>query len=459
VDDALGNAGAQRLVERAAADIGQGNIFDIFNDWQDNQLWPALKKLTGKVGDVEETSQKELKMEVEVQIRSSLLRQDVKLGEVNDVSLLTKPGAPRKRHLGIRLPTGLSYRAGDYLAVLPLNPSETVKRAINRFSLPWDATITIDPSTPTSLPTGRTLSLYDVLSGMLELGQPITSRAAAALVKSIPEEKLAQELEERAAKEDFQKSNVTLLDLLEDYPSATFSLGMFLASLPPMRMRQYSISSSPLASESECTLTYSVIDAPSKGSRQGHRFLGVASTYMERLKVGDRLHVSLRPSRAGFHLPTDDRVPIIMACAGTGLAPFHAFVAERALKKAGGIDVGPALLFFGCNSPDEDDMYRDQFDEWQAHGVVQVRRAYTFRPEASKNCKFVQDRIWEDREDTASFFRMGAQVYICGAGIVGSGIEQVMTRIRAETTGEDEATATKWVQDLKGVRYWADVFA
>jgi cytochrome P450/NADPH-cytochrome P450 reductase len=277
-------------------------------------------------------------------------------------------------------------------------------------------------------------------------------------VESIPEEKLAQELEERAAQEDFQKSNVTLLDLLEDYPSATFSLGMFLASLPPMRVRQYSISSSPLASESECTLTYSVIDAPSRGSRQGHRFLGVASTYMEHLKIGDRLHVSLRPSRAGFHLPTDDRVPIIMACAGTGLAPFRAFVAERALKKAGGIDVGPALLFFGCNSPDDDDIYRDEFDEWETQGVVQVRRAYTFRPESSKNCKFVQDRIWEDREDTANFFRMGAQVYICGADVVGSGIEQVIARIRAENTGEDEETASKWVQDLKGVRYWADIF-
>ncbi|KAK5700438.1 hypothetical protein LTS12_028412, partial [Elasticomyces elasticus] len=338
VDDTLGNANASRIIERAAADVSQGNIFDAFNDWQDNALWPALHKLTGKSGDVGGTTQKELKMQVDVQTRSSLLRQDVQLGEVSDVRLLTKPGAPRKRHIAVRLPTGLSYRAGDYLAVLPLNPSETVRRVINRFRLPWDATITIDPSTATSLPTGRPCTVYDMLSGMVELGQPVTSRAATALVKSIPEENVAHELETRIAQEDFEKSNTTLLDLLEDYPSATFSLGMFLASLPPMRMRQYSISSTPLASESECSLTYTVIDAPSKGSRQGNRFLGVASTYLERLSVGDRLHFSLRPSRAGFHLPTDDRVPIIMACAGTGLAPFHAFVAERALKKAGGIE-------------------------------------------------------------------------------------------------------------------------
>ncbi|KAB8218941.1 fatty acid hydroxylase [Aspergillus novoparasiticus] len=459
VDDALGNAGASRITGRAAADVTQGNIFDAFNEWQDNDLWPALRKLTGKTGDVGGTTQKELKMQVDVLTRSSLLRQDVQLGEVSDVRLLTKPGTPRKRHIAIQLPTGLSYRAGDYLAVLPLNPSETVRRVIKRFRLPWDATITIDPSTATSLPTGRPLTIYDVLSGMVELGQPATGRATAALAKSIPEESLARELETRMAQENFEQSNTTLLDLLEDYPSATFSLGMFLASLPPMRMRQYSISSTPLASESECTLTYSVIDAPSKGSRQGNRFLGVASTYMERLCVGDRLHISLRPSRAGFHLPADDRVPIIMACAGTGLAPFHAFVAERAIKKAGGVEVGPALLFYGCNSPDEDDMYKNEFDEWQAQGVVDVRRAYTHCPEASKNCKFVQDRIWADREDTASLFRKGAQVYICGAGIVGAGVEKAMAQIRAQATGDDEQTSLAWVQELKGVRYWADVFA
>ena len=459
VDDTLGNAGASRIIERAAADVTQGNIFDEFNNWQDNDLWPALHKLNGKTGDVGGTTQKELKMQVDVQTRSSLLRQDVQLGEVSDVRLLTKPGAPRKRHIAIRLPTGLSYRAGDYLAVLPLNPSETVRRVINRFGLPWDAAITIDPSTPTSLPTGRPCTVYDVLSGMVELVQPATSRAATALSKSIPETNLAHELETRIAQEDFEKSNTTLLDLLEDYPSATFSLGMFLASLPPMRMRQYSISSTPLAAESECTLTYTVIDAPSKGSRQGNRFLGVSSTYMERLNVGDRLHFSLRPSRAGFHLPTDDRVPIIMVCAGTGLAPFHGFVAERALKKAGGIEVGPALLFYGCNSPDEDDMYKDEFDKWEAQGVVDVRRAYSHEPEASKGCRYVQDCIWADRDDIAALFRKGARIYICGAGIVGAGVEKAMARIRAQATGDDEQTALDWVQDLKGVRYWADVFA
>ncbi|KAM4063089.1 cytochrome p450 [Hirsutella rhossiliensis] len=462
VDETLANAGASRIVPRYAANVAQGNIFDAFDEWQDKEIWPALGKLFGKAaggGDGANDAPKELTLEIGVQTRSKLLRQDVVTAEVCESRLLTQPGAPRKRHIGIRLPSGTSYRAGDYLAVLPLNPQDNVLRVMKRFGLPWDATITIDPTKATSLPTGQAISVHDVLSGMVELSQPVTGRMTAALAKLIPEENLAKELEGRAAKEDFQKSNVTLLDILEEYPSAAFSLGQYLAAVPPMRVRQYSISSTPLANPSECSLTYTVIDAPSKGSRLGHRFLGVASTYLERLNSGDHLQVSLRPSRSGFHLPADDACPIIMACAGTGLAPFHAFVAERALKKSGGREVGPALLFYGCNGPDEDDLYRDEFEAWEKEGVVSVRRAYTCKPEAAENCKFVQDRVLVDKKAVVDLFSKGAQVYICGAGIVGSGLEKAFAQIRAESAGCDEESALKWVQDRKGDRYWADVFA
>ena len=252
-----------------------------------------------------------------------------------------------------------------------------------------------------------------------------------------------------------------MLDILEEYPTATFSLGQFLASMTPMRLRQYSISSSPLADPNICTLTYSVIDAPSKSkaNKNGHRFLGVATTYLERLSVGDQVHVGLRPSRAGFHLPNDDSKPIIMACAGTGLAPFYAFAAERAIKKVGGIKVGPALLFYGCNRPDEDDMYKEEFDKWEKQGVISVRRAYTFTPEASEGCKFVQDRIWHDRKDAIEFFQKDAELYICGAGYVGSGVEDAMARIRMEQKGVDRKTADEWVKSTKGERFWADIFS
>lgn len=455
IDDAMSKNGATRLTERVALDVTSGNVFDLVDEWEEKALWPRLGGQKSNANN----SVKSLPLEIDVSARSNMLRQEMQLAQVTEARLLTRIGAMRKRHLQVLLPSGWTYRTGDYIAVLPLNSPQVVQRVMKRFRLPWDAALSIKPEANTSLPTGKMLSIHDVLSGMVELGQPITSRSMLAVANSIPDEKKRSEIEERIEEEDFQKLNVTLIDILEDYPDAAFTFAEFLAAMTPMRVRQYSISSTPLEDASKCSLTYSVLDAPQKSGRKDARYLGACSTYLERLKTGDQLQVSLRPSRSGFHLPQDDKVPLIMACAGTGLAPFRAFISERALKKRTGAEIGPSLLFYGLNAPDEDDMYREAFDEWEKQGVVSVRRAFTLKAEASEGCKFVQERIWHDREDVKKLFKEGASLYLCGAGIIGIGVEATMAKIRAESTGENIEKATEWVKKVKGDRFWADVFA
>jgi cytochrome P450/NADPH-cytochrome P450 reductase len=454
VDEGIERSGGKRIAERVALDVAASNVFDTLDDWSEKILWPALGSKS-----IEDAGARELKLEIEVQGRPTALKQDMKHGEVVETRLLTtKEGAPRKRHIAIRLPSGVTYRAGDYLAVLPMNPPETVKRVMKRFSLPWDAMIKIDQSAVTFLPKDKQLSVHDILSAMVELSQPITAKLVATLIKCVTDEKQSQELQD-LAKDDKKLKAITLLDLLEKYPSAGFSFGAFLAAVPAMRVRQYSISSSPLSDPSIVTLTWSVIDAPDKSGRTNGNFLGVCSTYLERLSPGDWVQIALRPSRTGFHPPSDDNAAMIMACAGTGLAPFRGFMSERAIKKEQGSDVGPALLFYGLNGPDEDDMYRDEFDKWEKQGVVSVRRAFTHASEQSKGCKYVQDRIWEDRDEVADMFRKGAHVYLCGAGVLGAGVEQAMARIKRQESGCSEEEAKAWVAEQKGGRYWADVFS
>ncbi|TIA39067.1 putative P450 monooxygenase [Aureobasidium pullulans] len=462
VDSTLAEKGAERLADRFAADVTDGSDFDKFDKWQDEQFWPAMSKAFGEKGSSVEQSQSdasELKVEIDLQSRSNLLRQNMQVAEVRDTRLLTKPGVPRKRHIALNLPTGLTYKTGDYLAVLPHNPIENVRRVMRRLRLPWDATLKIEEGSATSLPTGIAIPVYDILSGMVELAQPATSRAVQIIAKTIPEETLSKELANRAGDESFQKNNISVLDILEEYPTAEFSIGQFLGAVSPMRVRQYSISSSPLEKVNVATLTWSVIDAPAKGRGEGRHFEGVSSNFLERLSPGDRVQISHRASRTGFGLPKDDESPIIIACAGTGLAPFRAFVAERALKKAAGKKVGAALLFYGLNAPDEDDMYREEFDAWEKAGVVDVRRAFTHASEKSCGARFVQDRIWHDRKDAIEMFKQNASLYLCGAGVVGTGIAEVMKKIRMEYHGCSEEEAAEWVSKLKGERYWADVFA
>jgi cytochrome P450/NADPH-cytochrome P450 reductase len=228
-----------------------------------------------------------------------------------------------------------------------------------------------------------------------------------------------------------------------------------------MRIRQYSISSSPLADPSKCTITYSVIDAPTRGSSNPDkdRFLGVCSNYLRSREVGDHINVAVRPSHAGFHLPLDDTTPILMVCAGTGLAPFRAFVQERALQIQSGRKLAPALLFYGCGAPDRDAIYLDEFAAWADQGAVEVRHAFSRAPEKSAGCRHVQDRIWHDRDDAKALFIKNAQVYMCGAGVVGNEVSKVMADMYMAAKGVSREDAEEWVTRLKGVRYWADVFA
>lgn len=76
---------------------------------------------------------------------------------------------PEKRHLEIKLPEGIDYKAGGYFAVLPLNPNESVHWVLSHFSLAWDAIVTIKDSGPVTLPTNRPVSVFDLLKGFVEL--------------------------------------------------------------------------------------------------------------------------------------------------------------------------------------------------------------------------------------------------------------------------------------------------
>ncbi|KAK5243947.1 hypothetical protein LTR40_003642 [Exophiala xenobiotica] len=458
------SCGGEHLVERGAADANDGALFDTYDTWQDERLWPAIAKAFGSKANNKADSQEGLAIEVSAQARPSLLRQDLQQALVLDTKLLTAPGAPQRRHMEIQLPSGMSYKPDDYRAVLPWNPLRNVRRAMSRFHLPWDATIKISGESHTALPTEKATSLFEVLSALVELSQPATSKQAKKVAESVAKEDLKaqlQKLSDGDYKQEVLEKNISLLDILEMYPTAQFSLGQFLEALPPMRIRQYSISSSPLQDPSKCSITYTVLDAPRRGQDPDHgRFLGVSSNYLRAREPGDWIHVVVRPSPSGFHLPANDSTPVLMICAGTGLVPFRAFVQDRALKiESGRKKLGPALLFYGCGSPATDDLYAEEFARWEELGAVEVRRANSRDADKTFGCRHVQDCVGHDREDAKKLFVQDAQVYMCGAGVVGAELDDDMKKIYIEAKGESEDDAMEWVSKMKGTRYWADVFA
>ena len=285
---------------------------------------------------------------------------------------------------------------------------------------------------------------------------------------------------------EVSRKRVSVLDLLERHPSIQLPFSSFLALLPPMRVRQYSISSSPLWNPGHVTLTYSVLESPALAN-PANKHIGVATSYLAGLEVGDKLNVSVRPSHSAFHLPVNpEKTPVVMIAAGSGLAPFRGFVQERAAQVASGRDLAPAVLFFGCRDPEQDDIYRAELDRWEKMGAVSVRRAYSRvehegdEGEESKGCKYVQDRLWVDREELCDLWDRGAKVYVCGSRGLGEGVKDTVVRIAVERRRRDgkggkvavavgegegegegvsaEERALKWFESIRNERYATDVF-
>ena len=68
---------------------------------------------------------------------------------------------------------------------------------------------------------------------------------------------------------------------------------------------------------------------------------------------------------------------MIMAGAGTGLAPFRGFLQERAAPRDQGVPVAESLLFFGCRDRDSDLLYADELRDYHDRGLVQVENAFS----------------------------------------------------------------------------------
>lgn len=461
LDSSFENHGATRLAEAGLGDVARGDIFESFDEWQDKHLWTVL---SSKVDREEDAG---IEIEVDTSSRSSKLRQDVRESVVISNTVLTAPGEPEKRHISLRLPTGMTYKAGDYMAVLPINNSKTIRRVLKHFGLPWDAMLTIKTGANTTLPTGHPISAMDVLGAYVELSQPATRKNIAKIAASTSDPEIQKKLD-NLAKDDYEKEvflkRRSPLDILEEYPSAALPFGDFLAMLPPMRIRQYSISSSPLEDPTVATLTWSVLDTPSKAA-DSKRHLGVASNYLSFVEPGDRVHVTVKPSRGAFHPPMEiENTPVIMICAGTGLAPFRAFVQERAWQIGAGRKLAPAYLFIGCAHPEKDVLYADELKKWQDDGVVKVFYAYSQASDQSKGCRHVQDRVWEEKEELKKAFDDGAMLYVCGSSMVGEGVASTIKKIyqdAAHNVGKPKSDeeVEDWFQGIKNDRYASDVFA
>ncbi|KAJ5183808.1 Oxidoreductase FAD/NAD(P)-binding [Penicillium capsulatum] len=495
VDRLFGKHGGSRIVDRGFADAAVSDIFSDFDSWSEN----ALGRISETFGGENNAQAKgpAINVQVKTEMRTEILGHRMQQGVVLETKQLTAPEMPVKQHIAFQLPEDMTYQAGDYLAILPTNPDVVVHRVLRRFDLPSDAIFQIEAKSGAasmlSVPLDMPIPAFDVLSSYVELSQPASKRDIIFLSNATGTSKeVKDELEQLINRDEVSAKRISILDLLVQYPTINISIGDYLAMLPPMRTRQYSISSSPLVKDSECTITFSVLSSPALSSQTVSReenYLGVASNYLANLSPGDRVHMVVKPSQNGFQPPADPSTPMIMACAGSGYAPFRSFIMDRVEKikarnlsgtdnQACGEGALPnTILYIGCRSKGSDDIYAEELAEWQALGAVDVRWAYS-RPDKQDGTKpaHVQDRIAEDKTELTQLFEKGSLMFICGSVGVGNAIKASLKKVyleerraRLETgvwkgkpvqENEDEdVVADEWMHDLQAKqRFVADVF-
>ena len=335
--------------------------------------------------------------------------------------------------------SNLSYQVGDALAVIPNNAEDTVDALLE--------TTTFDGTVKVTLKEGE-FALREVLTSQLDIttiSKPILTRYNE-IARSKELEAL---LNDKAKLKDYIWGR-EIVDVLTDFPAAGIDAQGLVGILRKLPPRLYSIASSPKAHENEVHLTVGVVRYHSNGRTRK----GVCSTYLaDRIKEGQKARVFVAPNKS-FKLPADPDTPIIMVGPGTGIAPFRAFIEERAATNAGGKN----WLIFGDQHYLTDFLYQT---EWQGHlkdGLLNKLDLAFSRDQAHKI--YVQDRMLENSAELYQWLQDGASFYVCGdASKMAHDVDQALHTIVAKEGGLSEEDTATYVKQLKSdKRYLRDVY-
>jgi sulfite reductase (NADPH) flavoprotein alpha-component len=343
------------------------------------------------------------------------------------------------RHVELSLEgSGLSYEPGDSLAVIADNPPQLIEELLAALGFSGDEEVTIKDST---------IPIRDALRTELEITAP-----SLAFLKSYADlagsEELLELLESERQLSEYLDTR-QIIDIVREFP-ATLSPADFAGVLRKLMPRSYSIASSPLANADEVHLTVAAV----KYQAFGTEHWGAASTMLsDRITEGDKVSVFV-DTNSRFRLPADGQTPIIMIGPGTGVAPFRAFVEQRAELGASGKN----WLFFGDRTFHSDFLYQLEWQRFLKRGILQRLDVAFSRDQADKI--YVQDRIREHAADVWAWLQQGAVLYVCGdAKQMAGDVHDALIDVLVTQADYDAESAEDYLKDLRRAgRYQRDVY-
>lgn len=346
------------------------------------------------------------------------------------------------RHVVIDLAgSGLTYEPGDSIGIAATASPFLVEALLTALGASGEEIV--------PCPDGVARTVRQAFASHVDIARPLDRTTdLLAMVAAHPNEAVA--LRKLTDGDDgAQPEDADLLDLIEAFPSARPPLEDLVRSLPALKPRLYSIASSLRATPEQVHLCLGVV----RTERRGRVRDGVASTFLADRGIGAG-PVAATITTSHFRLPSDPATPVIMCGPGTGIAPFRAFLQERAAR---GIK-GRTWLFFGDQHQATEFLYRSEFEAWMADGTLQRLDTAFSRDQSAKI--YVQDRMREQSADLWRWLQEGGHFYVCGdARRMAKDVDSALRAIAMRQGGLSEAQAKDWIVSLaRQGRYQRDVY-
>lgn len=388
----------------------------------------------------------------------------------------------------------VKYKTGDHLAIWPSNPDHEVERILSSLGLYKKRHTPLiiemkDGTEGSQIPVPSPTTIEALFRYYLEICDVLSLETAAALTEFSPSESARASLCRIIQNPGLFKAKVTMIhmtlaDFLEEVGLDTvwdIPLSFFLERLRPMQPRYYSISSSTIVHPKRVSLTIVVSKPAWQGEKQQSLFrgcFGLCTSYLraiEQVANCESLNTAITSSlpmfsmdgprgvlnghkvfgrvrQSVFKLPPKASTPIVMVGSGTGVAPFRAFVQERARQKSISQDVGRTLLFMGFRYSNLDFIYKKEWMQWRESLGSETFDYWTAFSRDNPNQKvYVQDILVRQASEVMNLLENShsSRIYVCGSAEMARGVTSALASMKNLITGENEEQSMVWVKRLR----------
>jgi sulfite reductase (NADPH) flavoprotein alpha-component len=426
LDQLLQDQGAKTLLERIDADV---DFQADFNNWQ--------REILQTVENAQPSEQARI-----IQLpRTTTVRHDrnnpFQAELIEQRRITTEDALSEVHHLALEIdPAVIQYQPGDALGLFFRNDPTLIDEILSRTGL--------DGATEVVLAEEK-ISLSQALSDRLELTQlhPNVVIRWSSISKNSD---LKNIVEDQKSVRSFV-SNRQFIDLLTSFPTDLDEQAL-VDLLQTQQPRLYSIASSQRAIEEEIHLTVTALHYQSND----REYFGGASNYLtQRINEGARLGVYV-VNNPSFKLPETD-TPVIMVGAGTGIAPYRAFLQEREALNSSSQN----WLVFGNRHFHRDFLYQTDWLSYRKSGLLN-RISLAFSRDNSART-YVQAKLYEERRELYHWLEEGAHLYVCGGIEMEQGVHRSLIAIAQDQGGLDEESAAEYIDSLREQgRYQRDVY-